>query len=718
MDTNPPKLEKLLVVHPQPGLRTTFTGALRSVGYQKVGSVGTLKDAWGLLESEDFDWLITPLMPTAPINALHLLEACAQHPELKGLHVSLLVTEDEMYAVDHALANGLFSWHPAPNTLEAFLTEMKALRAEADAALGSRILLSSAYARKKLIHDGRIPELVQLTASVMAAQPSSLQAMAHYADALIRAGNLQRARAMVFQLGQKAEKNDPILVQLEAALAALAGTDEGKPLARVKSTFVCEPDEQFRSIALKCAQDLGCDNVRVFADGGECWQTIQGGEVPGILLTEWKMPQVTGLQLLQRLRSAGHHETMLVVTSSLVSKAELPVLKEMTVCALLPKPYTLRDLSSCMTWLGSEMDDPSDARMLGTKVRATIRSGKLDEAKRHIDALIVKSGADNAVVLELCAELSMAHGFADEAKRLSMESLRKQGNSVTALSVLAKALLQLGQTGEALKVMERAHQLSPTNVERVCAIAEANDDLGNGEAAQKALAAAKGLDAGSQTVNGAAMNIALAHGDLESARTAMNSLIPIEVSVRYLNNKAVAMVRGGKLNEAIQLYENALSLIPEKEASVLGSVRLNLALAQMRIHDYQKAAGILKAIGPSATASVREKSARLLESVNAAIAAGRKLSFAEPKVVKAGADPDVGRLLARTTADSDGNDPGLLKILPRAGTEALERIKPLLATKARFVPRRQSVGGVYVAGAGAAVPGAAAEAGNGSEEPQ
>lgn len=80
--------------------------------------------------------------------------------------------------------------------------------------------------------------------------------------------------------------------------------------------WMVDDDDGMRSALRKMFQLLGYE-VRGFADGREATKTMLAGELPEILFLDIQMPHVTGIQMLEFIRSRAewNHLPILMLTS-------------------------------------------------------------------------------------------------------------------------------------------------------------------------------------------------------------------------------------------------------------------------------------------------------------------------------------------------------------------------------------------------------------------
>jgi CheY-like chemotaxis protein len=111
--------------------------------------------------------------------------------------------------------------------------------------------------------------------------------------------------------------------------------------------LVVDDDNAVRQVTVEMARDLGCEVAQ--AAGGEQALTLVDKLTPKLILLDYAMPGMNGLQLARALRQRG-------VTAPIALVTGYAELSESDVAAgelagLLRKPFTIRDLQGLLTQL-------------------------------------------------------------------------------------------------------------------------------------------------------------------------------------------------------------------------------------------------------------------------------------------------------------------------------------------------------------------------------
>lgn len=64
-----------------------------------------------------------------------------------------------------------------------------------------------------------------------------------------------------------------------------------------------------RKIVAKACKEIGFTNITEAADGQKAWEAMQSAEPPiGLVISDWNMPNCTGIDLLKRVRADGRYK--------------------------------------------------------------------------------------------------------------------------------------------------------------------------------------------------------------------------------------------------------------------------------------------------------------------------------------------------------------------------------------------------------------------------
>lgn len=104
--------------------------------------------------------------------------------------------------------------------------------------------------------------------------------------------------------------------------------------------MVVDDSKAMRSIVMRAVRQAGYEGVAFVeaANGAEALKTIRG-QAPTLVLADWNMPEMTGIELLHALRAEGNQVKVGFVTSE-----SDPVMRDLAFQSgasfMLTKPFT------------------------------------------------------------------------------------------------------------------------------------------------------------------------------------------------------------------------------------------------------------------------------------------------------------------------------------------------------------------------------------------
>lgn len=115
-------------------------------------------------------------------------------------------------------------------------------------------------------------------------------------------------------------------------------------LARLR-VLVIEDDVQGSKLIDMILGDLGISSIEHAGDGAEAWHRIEKAERPfDLIICDWNMPVMTGIQLLARVRDNRIHTPFIMITGRGFVESAVEA-KQLGVSAYIHKPYSPRQLT-------------------------------------------------------------------------------------------------------------------------------------------------------------------------------------------------------------------------------------------------------------------------------------------------------------------------------------------------------------------------------------
>ena len=133
----------------------------------------------------------------------------------------------------------------------------------------------------------------------------------------------------------------------EAAVPTEPGQAPPLPAIRGELILVVDDDQAVRQVTVEMARDLGCEVAQ--AAGGEQALALVEKLTPSLILLDYAMPGMNGLQLARTLRARGLRAPIALVTGyAELSEADINAGE---LSGLLRKPFTIRELQVLLAQL-------------------------------------------------------------------------------------------------------------------------------------------------------------------------------------------------------------------------------------------------------------------------------------------------------------------------------------------------------------------------------
>lgn len=105
--------------------------------------------------------------------------------------------------------------------------------------------------------------------------------------------------------------------------------------------LVVDDSSTMRRIIVNTLQRLGYDDVLEAAHGLEAWSILDRSDNIDILITDWNMPEMNGLELVKKTRSDSRYEDIpIIMVTTEGGKAEVITALKAGVNNYIVKPFT------------------------------------------------------------------------------------------------------------------------------------------------------------------------------------------------------------------------------------------------------------------------------------------------------------------------------------------------------------------------------------------
>ncbi len=651
------KATSVIVAYPNGTIRGQITATLKELGFKSVTGVGDISELVPILQESISSgsrpgWILTSMFIDGKVNALQLGQLISSTPELNDVAWSFIATREEDYTIPLALERGLLSWH-----LADCFTQADAIRKELILFLEvifhaefNPDVIAMMYACNLLRAGAKYQDLKRLSGLMLEAKADNPYLLLNYAEALALNNDFTGAK----RFGTQAVWSKKELLPKVAALKCADKTSVFSPeeISAIQSQgsslfnafgiqhcMIVDPDASARKHLRSALEGMGIQSIVEFESGLKAWEYLQTNRSNTIMICEWKLPDLSGMALLQRMQQAGIHEVPVIISSGQLGKMDIGLVEELGSAVLLQKPLTLESLEGDIRTAVKEEHLPSSFKGIIRKVRHLLRKNDISAAKK-----IWESFAGQIVIPQVhrcivSAEIHFAQAKLEDAYSQAITAEKMGAKGAYFFNLLGKITFALGDFDGSASWFEKANQEVAINIERLTDLAALELHRGDTSKAGEVASSAAKIDAANPKVIETQAMVALESGDSEGAAAMMAQLNDLMNIVAHLNNRAVAMAWKGDHDKGITLYREALAAAPKgsmkDQKSFTPFITYNLALALARKGDFESAEKTVAGLDPLALASIEGrlslKVGGFKKRIKEAIKTGSGLEIDTPK---------------------------------------------------------------------------------------
>lgn len=355
--------------------------------------------------------------------------------------------------------------------------------------------------------------------------------------------------------------------------------------------IVIVDDEKAVLFALERAfLDAGVKDVMTFEDGTSASRIIASGAAVDAFVVDWRLPDLGGLALINRIRAqVAFDRTPVLVLSGFLDKRDFRLAAEFPLLALVEKPSHANFVFKKLGELFRERDffDAESQTMAAEIQNLVPRANFVDKGWEALRSKL-RQAPRPAPVYFIAMRLLRSRGMENMAGILLQDLLNLEPDCAPALIEMGRKKIADGNLPAATKLLKRAEALAPRNLERLCLLGDVQIRSLRGSEARETFTEATAVDPNDERVISGlqiATNMERHLGVLDPSKM-QGSLASM------LNAIGVIMVREGKIEDGVQHYQSAIRYA-ENDADWI-KLGFNLGLAYMRWHKPIDASGWFK----------------------------------------------------------------------------------------------------------------------------
>jgi two-component system chemotaxis response regulator CheY len=113
--------------------------------------------------------------------------------------------------------------------------------------------------------------------------------------------------------------------------------------------LVVDDSSSMRHVLAEFLEKLGFGTVATAKDGQAAWEAVQADENIDLIISDWKMPRLSGIELLDKVRTASHAPALPFIMVTSEAKTENILLAgKHSATAYLVKPFSFAELTSTL----------------------------------------------------------------------------------------------------------------------------------------------------------------------------------------------------------------------------------------------------------------------------------------------------------------------------------------------------------------------------------
>jgi CheY-like chemotaxis protein len=121
--------------------------------------------------------------------------------------------------------------------------------------------------------------------------------------------------------------------------------------------LIADDEEEIRDLIQEILGDLGIVRVHMAENGEMAWQRLSRSELDyDLVISDWLMPRMDGLELLQKMRQFGSETPFMMLTVKVTGEAVAAAM-ESGVTLYVAKPFTYGDFSKKVSTLAKNIID-------------------------------------------------------------------------------------------------------------------------------------------------------------------------------------------------------------------------------------------------------------------------------------------------------------------------------------------------------------------------
>jgi tetratricopeptide (TPR) repeat protein len=306
-------------------------------------------------------------------------------------------------------------------------------------------------------------------------------------------------------------------------------------------------------------------------------------------VASWDLEPMSGMVLMQKLKEMHRYKNVpYLLFSQVLTEQDVLLAQDFGISNYLVKPFEkAKVIEKIKEMISAEAGLDQNQKSM-RKIEDWIQEGKVNEALKLLNPLLEKKGPHLARAHALNGDLWSRTEKLDKAEAAYKSALAIEAGFPAALSGLGKLYIRLKKFDEGLKILEDLHQKSPKNMMKMVNLGGAYLDSGNDAKAEEIFKKVGAIDNENGDAKAGLGKIEFNRGGFENAAKLFRESGKGDELASYFNTLGISKVAKGKFDEGVQVYKNAMMVLPEKDKFHL--LEFNIALAFRKANRFGEAA--------------------------------------------------------------------------------------------------------------------------------
>lgn len=350
-----------------------------------------------------------------------------------------------------------------------------------------------------------------------------------------------------------------------------------------KPVLVVDDIQAVVQTVINILEVLGFENFLQAQNGEQAQQILQAHPDTGLIISDWKMPKLNGLDFLRWVRKSQNFAWLPFIFITSKSETEDVALAcDFGVTSYIVKPVTIQSLQEKLHELESGNPELLLQKAL-QEAHDLLQQKKAEDAEQILLQLEQQHPVLWPRIKVEQGALKLDSGDPKQAQSIINQGLQANPDISKGWCLLARIHMESSNLELAQECMQKALNISPENAEfhfqqaRIC-LAQ-----GKVETARKSFQRALNIEPNNQELKERVWNAYLEKELVDQVDLDFGPFLFDYLGVRTINNQGVALSKQGRFKEAIRLYHRGLRLY-DQSAHLL----YNLAIAYVNNQEIDK----------------------------------------------------------------------------------------------------------------------------------